>query len=225
MSIWTRLFSSAPTSSATENAGVQASRRTSISERSGPVEADNLGTRQDTERLATAFWFARLQSRQQHPFVLYRLTSSQVARAALEDLPCIRVATDTGNLICTEVLAFGHYDVEGGTEAVLCGNMTRELWSVASATFQKHGGMLINEVAPETSDAKPAVAAVPEPEKVRFLRSVTNAPFTYHRYSAPDAASAKAFLASQSPPPALTYIVIETPEGEFGRDIKGMYEN
>ena len=48
-------------------------------------------------------------------------------------------------------------------------------------------------------------------------------PYTKKRYSAPDAASAKAFLQQHPVNERFYYIEIETPEGNFGRDILGIY--
>ena len=86
-------------------------------------EADNCGTRQDTVDAATAYWMARTQLKKKEPFILYSFASESDACASLLELPCIQVAADTGNMICTEVLTFGCYysSQTSRYEAALCG--------------------------------------------------------------------------------------------------------
>jgi hypothetical protein len=43
-------------------------------------------------------------------------------------------------------------------------------------------------------------------------------------HKAPTAAAAKAFLSQNPVTENLVYLIVETPEGCFGRDISGMYE-
>src|SRR5262249_32228720 len=126
----------------------------------GFFEKDNLGTRHDTERIATAYWMTRLMEPASDPFILYDFQSEKAARDALLELPCIQVAQDSGNLICTEVLIFGHYPTkEGWHEAVICGRLfSRALFDAAKTSFVKHGGRphLQGERAPEIDAPAPA---------------------------------------------------------------------
>jgi len=46
----------------------------------------------------------------------------------------------------------------------------------------------------------------------------------YRVHKAPDAASAKAFLEQNPVTKQFYYIVVETPEGNYCRDIQGMYK-
>ena len=48
--------------------------------------------------------------------------------------------------------------------------------------------------------------------------------FIYRIYSSPDAASAKAFLDKNPVNQALLYLIVETPEGNYCRDVQGMYK-
>lgn len=101
-------------------------------------EADNCGTRQDTVDAATAYWMARTQLKKKEPFILYSFASESDACASLLELPCIQVAADTGNMICTEVLTFGCYysSQTSRYEAALCGQeLTHELWSNRSCEY------------------------------------------------------------------------------------------
>jgi arginine exporter protein ArgO len=195
-------------------------------------EKDNLGTRHDTESIATSYWVARIQSPKKEPFVLHMFDTEEDARQALLELPCIHAAEDTGNLICTEVLIFGYYPTsEKKYEAILCGNeLSHELWAQAKASFIKHGGRLRGEgeQEPEKRAAPAKKAKASKPSKVVFVREDRQfkhgATFIYRVFKSPDAASAKAFLEQNPVTERLYYIVVETPEGNYCRDVQGIYK-
>ena len=50
------------------------------------------------------------------------------------------------------------------------------------------------------------------------------ATFTYEVYRAKTAQQAREFLEGKTVTEKLYYIVVETPEGNWGKDIKGMYK-
>jgi hypothetical protein len=197
----------------------------------GPREADNRGTRHDTLDKATAYWIARMGDPHKDPFVVDTFASEAEARAALLELPCIHEAVDTGNLICSEVLIFGYYPTEAARfEAIVCGrDLGHELWEQARDAFARHGGQRKNELEPEASAAPTPVAAAPAPSggSVVFEREEhverMGATFTYRIHHAPDAASAKAFLGGHPVSQARLYLIVNTPEGTYCRDIDGMY--
>jgi hypothetical protein len=122
------------------------------------TEKNNRGTRQDTLGRAMANWTARRPLKKKDPFVMYTFDTEKDAREALLELPCIHVAEDSHNLICTEVLTFGYYPTrEGKYEAIICGDdLTHELWQKAVESFTSHGGKRKNDLEPEKSKA-PAV--------------------------------------------------------------------
>lgn len=197
------------------------------------TEKDNRGTRHDTIEFATGYWIARMTSPHKDPFVLYSFAAEADARQALLELPCIHVAEDTGNLICTEpALIYGYYPTnEGNYEAILCGaDLTHDLWAQAKASFIKHGGQPKGqgELEPGLTAASPVKAAKPQPSKVVFVREdhqyKMGATFTYRIYKAPNAASAMAYLEQNPVTKQLFYIIIETPEGNYCRDIQGIYK-
>jgi hypothetical protein len=196
------------------------------------VEKDNRGTRHDTLRLASSYWMARISSPKKDPFVIYSFDTEKAAREALLELPCIHVARDSGNLICTEVLIFGCYAGENGKyEAVVCGDdLTHELWAKAKESFIRHGGKPRGQGSLEpTKRAAPAKKeSAPRTAKVVFVRedrqNKMGATFIYRIHRAPDAASAKAFLEQNPVTQKLYYLVVETPEGNYCRDIQGMYK-
>jgi hypothetical protein len=194
------------------------------------IEKDNLGTRHDTLSKATSYWIARMPNPKKDPFVMYTFDKGEDAQQALLELPCIHVAKDTHNLICTEVLIFGYYRTDAGKyEAVICGDsLTPELWQKAVDSFTRHGGTRKNDLAPEKGKA-PAPAGRPaNAAKVKFVRedrSERNGVMNIYRiHSAPDAASAQEFLKNNPVAKNFYYIVVETPEGNYGRDIDGIYK-
>lgn len=194
------------------------------------TEKDNMGTRQDTWSLASTYWIARIPSPKKDPYVLYTFDAEEDAREALVELPCIHVAEDSQKLICTEVLIFGYYPTtEGGYEAIVCGDeLTHELWEQAKASFDRHGGRLKNDLEPERRGTPAPKAKGSQPGKVAFVREDRKqqhgATMTYRIHKGPDAASAKAFLQENPVTKKLYYIVVETPEGSYCRDIDGIYK-
>jgi hypothetical protein len=195
-------------------------------------EQDNRGTRHDTEDLASSYWFARQSSFKKDPFVLYTFDTEKDAREALLELPCIHVAEDSGKLICTEVLIFGCYRTkEGKYESIVCGDdLSHDLWEQAKASFIKHGGHPRGQgdLEPEKRSAPVKKASPPKPAKVVFVREDREAKmgvtFIYRIHRAPDAASAQAFLQQNPVTKQFYYIVVETPQGNYCRDIQGIYK-
>jgi phage FluMu protein Com len=57
----------------------------------------------------------------------------------------------------------------------------------------------------------------------KFLKKQQNGDATYEVYQAGDAESAKAFLAAKKVDKPQYYIIVETPEGNWGVDVKGLY--
>jgi hypothetical protein len=198
------------------------------------MEKDNQGTRQDTLSKANAYWVvARPRNSKKAPFVVYTFDMEQAAREALLELPCIHLAQDSQQLICTEVLIFGYYRTEEGKyEAIICGDdLTYALWEQAGESFTKHGGRKKNDLEPERKAAAPSKAAT-KPGKVTFVREEQkrlsigsiSGTSTYRIHKGPDAATARAFLQEHPVTKPLYYIVVETPEGNYCRDKDGIYK-
>jgi hypothetical protein len=207
-------------------------------------DKDNLGTRYKSEEETASYWIARMQVTKKDPFVLYNFDSLDSAINAIREVPCIHMAEDSGRLICTETLDFGVYPMkEGGYDAFLCGpNLTHDMWKIAKASFIKHGGRPRGQgdLEPEKTIKKADLkepektikkADLKEPEKVKFIRKenqqkiVGGVPFimTYEIYRGPDAATAQSFLSTKKVTQPRYYIIVETPQGNYGRDIDGIY--
>jgi hypothetical protein len=190
------------------------------------TELDNKGSLQDTSSKATSYWIARMQSKEKAPFVLYTFSNESAAREALLQVPCIHVAEETKKLICEEVLYYGYYKVgDGQWEVILCGhNLTNELWTEARTAFIKHGGVRKNEQEPTQGNASVKSEPVGDASKVHFVREDGDSTATWRVHSAPNKADAMAFLEQHPVTKALHYIVVETPEGIYGRDKDGFYQ-
>ncbi len=194
------------------------------------AEKDNMGTRHDSLSLANSYWMTRISSPKKDPFVMYTFDTEKDAREALLELPCIHVAEDSQKLICTEVLIFGYYPTaEGKYEAVICGDeLTHELWEQAKASFSKHGGRRKNDLEPEKQAPSAPKAKKAKPGKVTFVREDRQQQMgqttIYRIHKGPDAASAKAFLEQNPVTRKFYYMVVETPEGNYCRDIQGIYK-
>jgi len=195
------------------------------------TESDNLGTRQDTFSLATAYWMgSRPKMLRKDPFILFEFDKEEDARDALLELPCIHVASDSKKLICTEALYFGCYQVENSSqfEAIVCGDdLTFELWEQAKESFTKHGGRRRNDLEPTKRSSAPDSGQA-KADEVEFIRqdvvgSGANAA-TYRTYRGPNAESAREFLKKNPVTQQFLYLVVETPEGNYGRDVKGIYK-
>lgn len=193
-------------------------------------EKDNMGTRHDTLSIASSYWMARISSSKKDPFVLYTFESEKDAREALLELPCIHIAEDSKKLICTEVLIFGYYPTEKGEyEAVICGDeLDHELWMAAKDSFAKHSGKRKNDLEPEKRATLSKKTLKVKIGKVTFIREDRQQrmgrTLVYRIHKGPDAVSAKAFLEKNPVNKQLYYIIVETPEGNYCRDIQGIYK-
>ena len=61
-------------------------------------------------------------------------------------------------------------------------------------------------------------------DNVKFNKKYQEGPFTYECYLAKNKADAMAFFFFNTVGKSLYYIVVDTREGNFGRDINGIYE-
>lgn len=193
-------------------------------------EKDNLGTRHDNVEFATGYWMSRMSQVRKDPYVMYVFDNGDDAREALLELPCIHAAADTGNLISTEILIFGYYQRDDGKyEAIICGDeLTYELWEQAKESFARHGGERKNDLEPEKRAAAPPKTVTGDASKVVYVREdrqqQMGQTMIYRIHKGPDAASAKAFLEKNPVSRQFYYIVVETPEGNYCRDIQGIYK-
>ena len=198
----------------------------------GYYERDNVGTRQDTVSQANAYWLGeRFKMPVKPPFTLFTMPSKRAAEEVLLSLPFMHRAKDSGKIICDRIMTYGVYETTlngkptGEYEVLITGfEFTLDEYNKAEEGFTKRGGKCKSHEAPDASvtvDTRKGDAS-----KVRYKETVrgNDGVSTYEVYSAPDKASATAFLKTKPVTRKLYYIVVDTPEGSFGRDINGFYQ-
>ncbi len=200
-------------------------------------EKDNLGirirsmTEADSENFKNAP-FEKEAQQQFQPYIRYLFTSGEDARDALLGLNFIHEAEDTGNLICTEPLTFGYYRLENGKyEAYIGGrHLTLPFWKAARESFAVHNGRIKNEQRPDTEFNLKYERGMTLSERVTKIReySQLNSGQTefYSIYEAPNGIIAQAFLKQKQNMVTKSdwYIIVKTPDGDFWRDIDGIYQ-
>ena len=199
-------------------------------------ESDNRGMLVNTMSKSLAYWLGeRFSSPRKDPFVYYIFTNAQDAEAAMLDLPYIHLAYDTGNLVCDHLFRYGYFAVTnngtltGEYDAFIAGaDLTHEMWTQIHEVFKAHNGTKKNDLEPEkttaTTAARPSAPPAGDAAKVRFVRENRKDASVWRTHSAPTKADAVAFLATQSVTQPLYYVVVETPEGNYGRDKDGFYQ-
>jgi hypothetical protein len=193
-------------------------------------EKDNKGTRYETLDQASTYWIARMQSIKKDPFVLFIFDTKEAANDALMALNYIHATKDSGKLVCSKILQFGYYPTgDGKYEAWVCGSeLTHDMWKEAMEKFKEHGGKRKNDLEPEKLPPIKEETAEGDISKVIFVREdkqvIRGQIMTYRVHKAPNKSSAMAFLEKNPVTRALYYLVVETPEGNFCRDIQGIYK-
>ena len=232
MSIWKRLFGSgAKSTKASMDAGTVASEAGSPTASQGLSERDNVGMRCETEGEGEAY-FVSLFQKDPEPIIFYFFDSKEGATEALSEVSCMAVAKDSRKLICKDVLTFGVFPAVGEDDsptwgALLAGkSLSHDTWSEARECFKRNGGRMRREDEPEKSTPSKQKEQG-DPSLVKFSHERTDNSFglaTYVHHTAPSKEDAIAWL-QQNPVDKRSYfLVVETPEGTFARDIQGIYE-
>lgn len=192
------------------------------------TENDNLGTYHNTVEKANAYWMGeRFLSSYKPPFSLYVFKSAQDAKEALLELPFIHIASDSGNLICSKVLIYGFYKVEENNyEAIICGkDLTYDEFIQTENAFKKHGGTKRNNLEPDKNKkSNPNPTTNKQETSVKFREKFNKGQYTYECYDAQTSQDALEFLKTKTVNERLYYICVYTPEGDYGRDIEGIYQ-
>ena len=201
------------------------------------LEKNNMGirirsmTEKDTQNLKIKPF--EQEGRQQfEPYIRYLFASAEDARDALLGLDFIYEAEDTGNLICTEPLTFGCYRQQNGKHEAYIGgwHLTLPLWAAIKESFAAHNGQIKNEQRPNDEFGLKSERGMTLSERVTKLReySQLNSGQTefYSIYEAPNGVIAQAFLKLHQNMITKSdwYIVVKTPDGDFWRDIDGIYQ-
>jgi hypothetical protein len=136
-------------------------------------------------------------------------------------------ASDTGEFITlVPTLYYGFYEVDPGQwEVLICGEtLTLDMYHEAAEKLTRAGGILKDRKEPSAAAAtvtprKPSSASL-----VSFSRQEKKGESRYHIYRGPSREAALEFLKSLQPiTEFLVYHIVETPEGNFGRDKDGIY--
>ena len=194
-------------------------------------ESDNRGMRIETFSMSQVYWLGeRMNNPRKDPFVYYTFTNEADARAALLDLPFIHVAHDSGKMVCDDVFRFGCFEVtENGSstgqyDAFVAGaDLDRKMWERMHEVFTLHNGKFVNDFEPDKNFVRKPLHKG-NPKNARFEKKTSNQRNTWMVYKAPSKADALSFLSTQSVNERLYYVIVETPEGNFGRDIDGFYQ-
>ena len=194
------------------------------------IQKDNMGTLQDTLGLANSYWLARTANQVDEPFAVFIFDNETDAKNALLEVDYIHIAEDTGKLICSETLIYGYYPTENNKyEAIIAGHdLTHSQWESARKSFLKHNGTRKNDQEPSKQNKKAAKPSKGDKDKVKYIREDRQVQMgqtmTYRIYSGPNEASAKAFLQENPVDQQFYFLVVETPEGNYCRDIQGIYK-
>ncbi len=206
--------------------------RTSSSAGKLYYEQDNAGIRQETMAQAIAYWKKErpaLSDRQ--PFTLFTFSSADAAEEALLALPFFHKAADSGKLICDRMMTYGCYETKrrgvrtGQYEVMITGSdLTQAELFFAERAFSGHNGRCKTRNVPCASAASPAEGG--NATLVRYSETIkgSDGVSTYEVYNGPDRASALAFLKEKTVVKRLFYMIVDTPEGSFGRDFVGLYQ-
>lgn len=186
-------------------------------------DADNVGTLHLTISAVNAYWIARTAGQKFEPFLLYQFDNVDNAITALLQNSFIHRGQEI-TLVCTEAFEFGAYKAENGKyEAFIAGwDFNIEQWDKAKEYFEKYGGKLLKEQKPEKQTKKKATSI--DISSVVYQTTDYNGPNTYEIFSGPNAETAKEFLKTKTVTESLYYIVVETPEGNYGKDKGGIYK-
>ena len=196
------------------------------------TESDNLGTRHETMSQAVSYWTVeRPRLSVKPPFTMFIMPNGDAAVEAMLELPFIHKAEDSGKLICERMMTFGCYEITnygkptGQYEVMIAGNdLTLAEFRQAEEIFTRCGGSRKNSDAP-SANVKASVGAG-DASKVRYSETVrgNDGVSVYEVYKGPDKASAFEFLKTKPVSKRLYYVVVDTPQGSFGRDINGFYQ-
>ncbi|MDR2915362.1 MAG: hypothetical protein LBV74_11110 [Tannerella sp.] len=195
------------------------------------TELDNKGMRVDTFPQSMAYWLVeRLKNPRKDPFVYYVFQNEANARAAMTELPFMHVASDSKKLICDELFRYGYFAVTnngaltGEYDAFVAGaSFTHDMWKKTHAIFTKHNGVKKNDLEPEKVTVQ-SRASAGNAGNIVFVREDRDNNSVWRVHKAPCKADAMAFLSQQQVSRPLFYLIVETPEGNFGRDKDGFYQ-
>ncbi len=202
------------------------------------TEKDNIGTRiltADRNQAAYNTWVA--SGSKLIGSIYYAFKTKEEAYNAMLEIPCIKLASDTGELISTEILEFGvfwdSYNNEYWEAFLQGSSLSFSTFQAAEKSFIKHNGRKIVSVEPKKVGSKKTAGStklnVDLNAGVQFVCNknvvIMGITGTKEIYKAPNKSIAIEFLKSKKIIKQYYYIEIETPNGWVGKDIDGVYES
>jgi len=212
---------------------------------------DNQGTFYETALQVDNMW-SSIATQPKSPYLFYdHFPSQKDAILALLELDDIfKIAEDTNNIISLRTIQYGVYQdnnkfaCEKYELFVYGRDFSEGEWKKLAASCEKHGGKYKNGLKAEEADYKPTRMDNEKQKqnqkndsekkdqaenediesKVKFKEIEYNDSRTYEVYTAENLEIAKKFLMNRCVSRKLLYIVVETPQGNLGKDINGIYE-
>ena len=190
------------------------------------TESMNLGTRYESYSAASAYWLTkRYGGSRCTPFALYIMPDVQAGWDALAQFPYISKAADTGKLITDRLAQYGSYEYERSGETICeaffaSDDISSGEFVDMEKVFAARGGKLMDKVSPHR-EREPEENAI-SPVSLKSKENIGGA--VYETYTAANRASAIAYLRQRAVDRRFYYVIVETPEGKFGRDIVGAFE-
>jgi hypothetical protein len=182
-------------------------------------------------RLQRNFWALADADPEHFKYVAYRFPTMDEARGALLQLSFISEGPDN-QLRCSRELEFGFYPHQDRWVSFVGGtDMHYALWREASAVLPElpQAEYFRVSTAPEVKLEVPDIGQLLRDEALKIEhvenREGEGDDFSqYYVYRAPDKQSALEFLKRANVSEAGVHVVVQTPDGTWGKDENGIYE-
>lgn len=186
---------------------------------------DNLGTILRNADQAFASW-QPYQFNNYTGSLIVKFANVNDAKNALKKLSFIHLASDNNELISSEVVEYGYFENNDKYDAVIWGHsFTHRMWEEAKDRLSSAGGSIFSSQEPKMSNSKPKEKiSTSKPENVKFVRNEQMGSNRYKIYAVHSKEAAMEFLQKNPVSEPLFYFIVETPVGNFGRDINGVYQ-
>lgn len=189
----------------------------------------NVGTYYRNEAHAHDYWASQYFIKYT-PVIICRFETLEQARKAILNISFI--SESNGALISLKTIDYGCYlnsDQKG--EVIICGHgFSMAMFEEAKKKLLDAGGEIYKEQTPdEQNEPQTKESTESAAEDVAFVKNTQKelAPgvvATYVSYKASSESTAKEFLAGQTILQPLYYIVVDTPQGSWGKDCDGIYK-
>lgn len=175
----------------------------------------------------------------EYSVLIYSFSDISIATSVMKDLPFIHLINETSEFTSDIVLNFGVYKNKYGTYEVLLSGYDLDIqtWENARQVFLEYKGTKIRESPPKNSSSTPKskesgdVVFIQErvDRTTNYAMGLYDGPervieSTYRIYRGTNAKTAQEFLSEHPVQKQGFYTIVETPEGNYGRDINGIYQ-